>query len=1303
MKFTSSLKLKLIYVFRINDAAHEGCLKIGETTADDDDIWGLQPNSKALNRAAKKRIDQYTKTAGISYDLLYTEVSVYSKKGTLCSFSDSEVHTVLLRSGIKRKMFDAKHNVNEWFITDLETVKNAIAAVKAGKSALDSAQISTERSPVIFRPEQKEAIDQTIKRFKKNNKMLWNAKMRFGKTFSALQVVKEMEYTRTLILTHRPVVDEAWFDCFGQIFYDRPEYRYGSKTKGERFNTLEQRTKNGKGNYLYFVSMQDLRGSELVGGRFNKNDEVFETPWDLIIVDEAHEGTQTELGTNVLTDLKKKDTKVLLLSGTPFNLLDDYEQSEIFTWDYVMEQRAKTTWDEIHCGDPNPYAGLPRLNIFTYDLGKLLTKYIDEDVAFNFREFFRTDQSGKFVHEKDVQAFLNLICKPDAESAYPFSTKEYCDNFRHSLWMVPGVKEARALSALLQVHPVFGQYSIVNVAGDGDEEEAFQDALKQVQGAITDKPHETYSITISCGRLTTGVTVPAWTAVFMLSGSFNTSAMGYMQTIFRVQSPAVINGKVKEDCFVFDFAPDRTLKVIAETAKISAKAGQTSESDKQIMGEFLNFCPVIGYDGSRMRSYNVNSMLEQLKKVYVERVVRHGFEDGYLYNNDELMKLDDVQLTEFDKLKKIIGSTKAMPKTGDIDVNLQGFSDEKYEQAQEAEKKKRAGKVLSEEEQRLLKEKAEKKKNRDTAVSILRGISIRMPLLIFGADVVNEETELSLDNFTELVDDKSWKEFMPNGVTKKDFKKFKKYYEQDVFRAAGKRIRLMARAADELSIEERVERITDIFATFRNPDKETVLTPWRVVNMHLGDCLGGYEFFDENHEITLEEPRFVDRGEVTKSTFAPDSRILEINAKSGLYSLYAGYSIYRARLAEEGNQSSLEKQLEVWDKVVAENLFVICKTPMAKSIAKRTLIGFRKAKVNTRYFEDLINQITQKPQKFVKQIRRGKTYWKSNEDENMKFNAIVGNPPYQVMDGGSGVSAKPTYHHFVEISKVMNPDYISMIMPARWYAGGKGLDTFRQDMLEDKRLKVLFDYPNSNDCFTNVDIAGGLCYFLWDANYSGNCTVSNYAYGKYVSAERKLDEFSTFIRYNKAISILHKVLAFNKSGTFLSDRVSSRKPFGLPTNYAPKNQGIPCWFIQKIGLKFANEKDVSDTEGYLGKWKLLIPPAPIAGQTDFTKPVGFYYDGNVRIAKPGQCCTESYIVAGAFDSESETHSFKSYIFTKTVRFLLLQSVISQHVTKKSFCFVPDLGEYEGEYTDEKLRKLWGITDKEWDFIDSKIS
>lgn len=209
MKFTSSLKLKLIYVFRINDEAHRGCLKIGETTSDNDNIWGLEPNSSALNKAAKKRIDQYTQTAGIAYDLLYTEVAVYAQKGTIKAFSDAEVHQVLIRSGIKRKTFDTKNNANEWFITDLETVKKAIAAVKQGKESLHAGEVTDTQNPVLFRPEQKEAIEKTIKQFKKGNEMLWFAKMRFGKTLSALQVVKEHKFARTLILTHRPVVDKG--------------------------------------------------------------------------------------------------------------------------------------------------------------------------------------------------------------------------------------------------------------------------------------------------------------------------------------------------------------------------------------------------------------------------------------------------------------------------------------------------------------------------------------------------------------------------------------------------------------------------------------------------------------------------------------------------------------------------------------------------------------------------------------------------------------------------------------------------------------------------------------------------------------------------------------------------------------------------------------------------------------------------------------------------------------------------------------------------------------------------------------
>ena len=202
MRFTSSLKLKLIYVFRINDAAHRGCLKIGEATCEDENVFGLSPNSKALNEAARKRINQYTQTAGIAYDLLYTELTVYNRGG-LRSFNDKEVHNVLERSGIKKKVFDTVNKANEWFITDLETVKRAIAAVKEGRSSLSSAEVTREYSPIVFRPEQQEAINKTKKQFRKGNQMLWNAKMRFGKTLSALQVVKDMVFQRTLILTVR--------------------------------------------------------------------------------------------------------------------------------------------------------------------------------------------------------------------------------------------------------------------------------------------------------------------------------------------------------------------------------------------------------------------------------------------------------------------------------------------------------------------------------------------------------------------------------------------------------------------------------------------------------------------------------------------------------------------------------------------------------------------------------------------------------------------------------------------------------------------------------------------------------------------------------------------------------------------------------------------------------------------------------------------------------------------------------------------------------------------------------------------
>ena len=322
---------------------------------------------------------------------------------------------------------------------------------------------------------------------------------------------------------------------------------------------------------------------------------------------------------------------------------------------------------------------------------------------------------------------------------------------------------------------------------------------------------------------------------------------------------------------------------------------------------------------------------------------------------------------------------------------------------------------------------------------------------------------------------------------------------------------------------------------------------------------------------------------------------------------------------------------------------------------------------------------------------------------NMKFDVIIGNPPYHLSDGGHGRSASPIYHRFVEQALKLNPRFLSMIIPARWYAGGKGLDDFRSKMLSDKHIRKIVDFEHSNEAFQGVDISGGVCYFLRDRETPGPCEFVNYSKGSSNKSTRYLDEFNVLIRHNQAISILKKVnLLKINNGKKLSDRVSPRKPFGLETDYKPKKSGVPCWFTQKIGKRFADISDVSDSFKYLKQWKLLVPPWPIAGQTDFSKPIGFYSNSNVRIAEPGECCTEAYIVAAAFDTKEEVESFKSYLFTKIVRFLILQTVTSQHVTREKFIFVPDLKEYKQEFTDDLLIEEWGITDSEWKFIDSKI-
>lgn len=1318
--FKNAFAYKVIYVFTIEDEIHKGLVKIGDATLyTKTPVDQLTPGCRELNQVALKRIKEYTNTAGITPKLLHSEVAirtVNTKDGhmKLVAFRDHHVHEVLKNSGIENVKL-GETTGKEWFPVDLETAKKAIDAVKKNYANLSNSDV-VKHSPIIFRPEQAACIEKVVKHFKKADRFLVNAKMRYGKTFVSLEIVKRCKFKKTIILTHRPVVDSGWYEDFTKIFYGVTDIIYGSKSTGY---TVEQLLDTGK-NFIYFASIQDLRGSAEVGGKFSKNDIIFKTVWDCVIVDEAHEGTTTTLGEDTVNAVVKEGsgTKLLALSGTPFNILTEYDESSIYTWDYIMEQECKSEWDKQHFGDHNPYDELPELRIYTYSLGDILKNknYISfEDKAFNFHEFFRVftgdfdkdyvsmpkgAKVGDFVHEKDVWCFLNLMTIEDEQSQYPYANEEYRALFKHTLWMVPGVKEARALKKLMLKHKVFGNgmFEIVNVAGSGDEEEKSEEALKKVRSAINAaKQDDTYTITLSCGKLTTGVTVKEWTGVFMLAGSYSTSAANYLQTIFRVQSPCNEDGKIKEIAYVFDFAPDRTLKMVSSAVQVSAKAGKTKMKDKELMGKFLNYCPVIAVSGSEMKEYSATRLLQQLKKAYAEKVVRNGFDDTNLYN-DELFKLDEVDIQKFDDLKGIIGKSKANPKSNDITVNDQGLTNEEYEEKEKLDKKRKRD--LTPEEKTRLEELKKKKKVRNDAISILRGISIRMPLLIYGANIPYDE-EITLDRFVDVVDDSSWEEFMPNGVTKSKFKEFQKYYDEEVFMAAGRRIRNIAKEADTLEPTERVKKISGLFSYFKNPDKETVLTPWRVVNMHMSDCLGGYCFYDDSfsEEKKLDEPRFVDQGKVTEEVFGKsDTQILEINSKTGLYPLYVTYSVYRRRLKELHNKELLlNEKKSIWMKTVKDNVFVVCKTPMAKAITKRTLIGYSEENINSHYFDDLINIMKNKPQQFTNKILK-ESYWKKG-NRTMKFDAVCGNPPYMTMDNGNGSSATPIYQHFVQQAKNLKPNYITMITPSRWLNGGKGLDSFRENMLNDPSIVKFVDFQNAKDCFPNTSISGGVSYFLCNTTKKDfSCSITNILANTTNTTKRAMNEFDIYVRYNKAVSVIRKIKVFNEA--VLSQEFSSRNPYGLPTNVRGREKGTLTVYSSK-GIGYIEKSDISTNENTINQYKVMVSrnSSEHAGEPDKS---GMYKVlSKVRVLLPGEVCTDSYIIGHPTNFKEEVYNFEKYLKTKFVRFLIMQALSGINLTKDRYCFVPTQ-DFSKEWTDQKLYKKYKLEQEEIDFIESII-
>ena len=1274
-----------------------------------------------------------------------------------------------------------------------------------------------DKGKIELRKEQLDAIKDAKNRFKQKagNKFLWNAKMRFGKTVCALQLAKELGYRRILIVTHRPTVNKEWLEAYEERFSDViSQYSYGTKSdtqsEGTDFYTLKRKISETKNShFLFFASMQYLRRSNLVGGD-NKEQlkkDIMTYDWDLVIVDEAHEGTRTELGQRVLeylehkTTLSKdeKDTRMLHLSGTPFNLYEDFKNNEIYTWDYVDEQTAKNTWydDPAHEGLPNPYAVLPHMNILTFSLASVFDKFIEEGGTFKFRDFFRTktgsdipeDERGKFVHEEEVREFIAKLRGKDDDNNFPFSNDEFRKAFRHTLWIVPGVKEAKALKKLLKQDKVFSRFEVVNVAGNNDDESK-DSALDAVLSAITDQPDQTRTITLSCGKLTTGTTVKPWTAVLYLKGSEDTKAATYMQTIFRVQSPCFIGNKMKTECYVFDFDYQRTLKVVAETAKYSTIAKKASnkdevkeltqdELDKKNMKAFLDCCnvkPLVPFteDGAVMTEFNVESIFKRLESVYVDRLVTSGFNDKCLYDMTELNKIDKSIIDnigdnggaadhiEGDKRVKGVGEA--------IDAN--NLTEEQKKAIEEAkkklrkemeEKRKEKWDALTQEEQdKILEERArramERKEFKDR-VSNIRGISLRIPLLMFGgADKGNTKTPLTVDNFTELISDESWNEFMPKGISKNDFKKIRKVFKATRFEEAGKKYRALAIEADDMHIDDRMDRITTIHSWFKNPDKETVLTPWNVVNMHLHTALGGYSFFDpqdykspvmkeapvkdDNGNVVLddngnvktepieiavtEQPAY--RDGITNEVFgtydsgkdAIQTRILEINSKTGLYPLYMAYSLYRLQMDayirekayDDIDNLSVDEEQATWDNVIKNNIFVICNTKMAAQITFRTLMGFRNEDKGQHHIKttNLVERASNdKERTFLVENLKSGTFW-DLDIETMNFNAVVGNPPYQ---GSARVQLYPTFYQLA----IQLGDIATLIFPTGWQKPcaptAKGL--YKMNNPETKADKQIVFLDNRHNVFPGISGANEINIILWkhgfDNGYDGKqLLLTDGEAPQLVQLQWIQTNEGKPVEIQAAAEAVKQVEGDNFKS--VSDIVSAKDPFGIPTDLftKPTKYGkSPSDFKEEkqtesdirifggIDHKRAERYVSSDfsmkSNDSISKYKVFVPWA--WGNMDENAGLGGAY-ADIIIAEKNDVCSMTYNTCGQYEDYDTAKKQAKYMMTTFFRGLLFNSKDVKTSSKTAYSSIP-VQSFEEEWwnesieiIDKKLFEKYGI-------------
>ena len=1388
-----------IYAYVLpNYKPNEGWIKIGYTELQDVDV----------------RIRQQTHTAGIIYSKLWSEPAKFYNSDEW--FFDKQLH-VYLR---KFKRIEQRPNT-EWFYYDGTPEQAHMDFDEFRHKKLSQVGKKLEYQ---LRDEQESAVKMTLDYAFNHpgSEFLWNAKPRFGKTLTTYDFAHRLNAQKVLIVTNRPTIANSWFEDFETFIAWKTNYRFVSTAdslKESPVLTREQFLKIAStpdGKYpgcIAFISLQDLKGAISFGGTFDKLKWVKDLKWDLLVIDEAHEGVDTFKTDVAFTNINRDFT--LHLSGTPFKAVASgrFSEDQIFTWTYADEQEAKSMWP-ADSEKNNPYEGLPRLNLFSYQMSQMITDEVnkgaeidgkDIDFAFDLNEFFATGDNGKFIHEAEVKKWLDTLTRNEK---YPFSTPGLRTVLKHSFWLLNRVASAKALEKLLRENAVFENYEIILAAGDGrseDDQIIDQNSFDRVREAIQNYDR---TITLSVGQLTTGVTVPEWTAVLMLSNVKSPSL--YMQAAFRAQNQWSfdVGGEKqrKQNAYVFDFAPERTLIIYDEFAnnligKTVCGGGTTDDREANIR-KLLNFFPVIAEDGDgKMVELDVRLVLTIPKTIKAQEVVKRGFMSNFLFQNiigifasteareileqlnpvdlgkvtprkkEEPIDTKNVQLdtdgnvavdhsiviaeTEarfgekvyadiagnvenalsdfssslttavasafthnvLDSIKQLAKENKVTVAQAELVVNqnanviakeveivkkqadirqaeakiayereiASAYDDSKavaeaksrYEATRqsitEAMKQEIVGKVEEKTKELTLKsteeilKKAEEKKKttvEDDIRARLRGFARTIPsfLMAYG------EPSINLSNFDKNIKDLVFKEV--TGITLDQFRALRDTYNFFNAIVFDESIQEFLRKKDELANYFDDSKAENIFDYIPPQRTNQIYTPRWVVKLMID------KLEEENPGLFTDKDK----------TFA------DLYVKSGLYlteivrRLYAGL---------EGVIPEKDKRLK---HILEHQVYGFAPSEIIYNIAKNFVFG---------NFEGISN---------AHLLNRDLTETAKNGGSlDMKFDVVVGNPPYQ--ETGEARD-EPIYHFFYDLAERVSPLYC-LISPARFlFNAGQTPKHWNKKMLHDRHLQIMLYIQNSSSVFPNTDIKGGVAIVYRNiTQVFENVGVFTH----FVELKSIVDKVSSIESSDFSVIVQPQGI-YRFSDEFFKDFPQAENMQGKGT----KNKIVSKSFSQ-MEFVFRNMKSSSDDICFLGlvngkrtyRWiasKYLSLPDSFGKYRVFiTESNGSGTLGEVLstplVEHPITGHTDTFLTIGKFDTEVEAQNCLKYIKSKFCRALLGVLKITQHNSRSTWSKVP-LQDFtpqsDIDWTksipeiDRQLYFKYGLDEKEIAFIEEKV-